>query len=268
MFAHSSLRTVAALCVLSLSLAAGCAAPTSDESTEDTAESTSEELVSRSARFETFVGQDGQHYFDLIAGNGQNVLRSEGYGSQAAAEKGIAAVTTVARSTKAFQTKQAKNGEWYFNVVAQNGEIVGTSQLYATKSNATRGASTVRALAKLAGPQPVVEPAPRRERFETFVGEDKQTYFRLRAGNGEIMLGSEGYSSKAGALHGIESVRDNGARAAAYQVFETANGEYAVRLVAGNGEIIARGESYASKSNATRAVTRLVEILANHPAAE
>jgi len=265
MFAHSSLRRVAALCVLSLSFAAGCAAQASDESTEDSA---SEELVSKSARFETFVGQDGQVYFDLIAGNGQNVLRSEGYSSQAAAEKGIAAVTTVARSTRAFQMKQAKSGEWYFNVVSANGEIVGTSEMYATKSNASRGATTVRGLAKVAGPQPIVEPAPRRERFETFVGEDKQTYFRLRAGNGEIVLGSEGYTSKAGALNGVESVRANGASAASYQIIETADGEFAIRLVAKNGEIIARGESYATKSNATRAIGRLVEILGHAPAAE
>ncbi len=147
-------------------------------------------------------------------------------------------------------------------------EVVGTSEMYATKSNASRGATTVRGLAKIAGPAPIVEPAPRRERFETFVGEDKQTYFRLRAGNGEIVLGSEGYTSKAGALGGIESVRANGASAASYQIIETADGEFAIRLVAKNGEIVARGESYATKSNATRAIGRLVEILGHAPAAE
>jgi hypothetical protein len=33
--------------------------------------------------------------------------------------------------------------------------------------------------------------------------------FRLKAGNGESIAVSEGYSSKAGALNGIESVRTN-----------------------------------------------------------
>ena len=46
-------------------------------------------------------------------------------------------------------------------------------------------------------------------RFELYRDGRGEYRFRLKAGNGEIIAVSEGYSSKAGALNGIESVRSN-----------------------------------------------------------
>jgi len=46
-------------------------------------------------------------------------------------------------------------------------------------------------------------------KFQIFLGTDNQYYFRLRARNGEIILSSEGYVTKAGCLNGIASVREN-----------------------------------------------------------
>lgn len=45
--------------------------------------------------------------------------------------------------------------------------------------------------------------------YEVFKGKDSQWYWHLKAGNGEIIAVSEGYSSKQMALHGIESVKEN-----------------------------------------------------------
>ena len=95
-------------------------------------------------------------------------------------------------------------------------------------------------------------------------GEDGKSYFHLRAANGEIMLGSQAYTATSSARKGIASVLANGTDSSSYEVFETVGGNYGVRLVAANGEIIARGESYASKSNANRAVTRMTEILSGN----
>lgn len=253
-----NIRALAVLAALSLS-AAACAAPT-EEADAIEAEETSQDLVSRSAYFETFEGLDGQHYFHLMAGNGQKVLRGEGYATAQGAEGGVAAVTSLGRDKRNFELLEAANGEWYFNLKSGNGEVVGSSQLYASKYNAERGARTVRALVRVVA-QGGAKAAPRRERFELFTGEDRQSYFRLRAGNGEIMLSSEGYASKQGAEDGLASVKANGRATSSFEIFE-AGGGWAIRLVAANGEPIARGEIYASKSNATRAVSRLAEILA------
>lgn len=47
-------------------------------------------------------------------------------------------------------------------------------------------------------------------KWELYTDGGGEFRFRLKAGNGEVIaLSSEGYSSKSGALNGIESVRRN-----------------------------------------------------------
>lgn len=257
MFAKIS--AFAAVIALSLSTVA-CVAP-SDEQDASEAEETSQEISSSSAYFETFQGLDGHYYFNLVAGNGESVLRSQGYTKLSSAQNGVASVLENGNDKRQFDVKQAKNGDYYFNLTAANGQIIGSSEMYASKANAQRGARTVRALVRLS--RNASQAAPRRESFELFKGEDGKAYFHLRASNGEIMLGSQGYTSSSSARGGIASVLANGSDAASYEIFETADGGWALRLVAANGEVIARGESYSSKSNATRAVNRLAEILSD-----
>jgi uncharacterized protein YegP (UPF0339 family) len=53
-------------------------------------------------------------------------------------------------------------------------------------------------------------------KFELYTGEYR---FRLKAGNGEVIaLSSEGYSSKAGAKNGIESIKKNAADAPVVEI--------------------------------------------------
>lgn len=46
-------------------------------------------------------------------------------------------------------------------------------------------------------------------RFELYQDKGGDWRFRLKAGNGEIIATGQGYSSKSGALNGIDSVRRN-----------------------------------------------------------
>lgn len=50
-------------------------------------------------------------------------------------------------------------------------------------------------------------------KFELYTDKSGEYRFRLRAGNGEVIAISEGYSSKSAALNGIDSVRRNAADA-------------------------------------------------------
>jgi hypothetical protein len=143
--------------------------------------------------------------------------------------------------------------------------IIGTSETYSTKSNATKGRDAVKALvikelrieaAKTGG-----------AKFSTFVGNDGDTYFNLRAANGEIVLQSEGYEDKSGALGGIESVRENGRVAEQFEIIETADQAF-FHLLAGNGEIIAVSEVYASVDNAERAVDSIVALVESEKIAD
>lgn len=49
--------------------------------------------------------------------------------------------------------------------------------------------------------------------FELYTDRSGEYRFRLKAGNGEVIAISEGYSSKSAALGGIDSVRRNAADA-------------------------------------------------------
>jgi uncharacterized protein YegP (UPF0339 family) len=254
------IRHISALAaVIALSLSSVACVAESESETQDAAE-TGDDLVSRSAYFETFQGLDGKSYFNFMAGNGEGVLRSQGYSTPAGAQDGIHSLLDNGVDARNYEMLQASNGQSYFNVKAANGEIIGTGEFYTSKAHAERGARTVRALLRLARKQLNTQPAPTRERFELFTGEDGQTYFHLRAANGEILLSSEGYTASAAAKDGIVAVTTSGTTESNFQLFEV-DGGWGVRLVSPNGETLATGESYSSKSAATRAVSRIEEIL-------
>ena len=259
------IRHIALCAVVALSLSAvACAAPTESQSTGAAEESSSQDLVSRSAHFESFVGSDGQHYFHLIAGNGANLLRSEGYATAASANAGIASVLANGANESNVDIREAKNGTFYFNVKAPNGQIIATSGFYSRKDSAERGSRAVRALVHICDDdarvaQPVA--APTVDEFELFEGEDGLSYFRLRAADGEILLDSQGYATKANAQHGIGSVSTNGTNVANYEIFQTADDTWGVALSASNGQIIATGETYPTQADAAAAVVRIAAIL-------
>ncbi len=255
-----TLLSVALACVLPLSLMA-CSVETGDSVMDETAE-----LQSASpASFETFVGEDGKTYFHLTAGNGQVILRSQAYASARDAATGINSVLANGVDADNFSVETASNGETYFNLVAQNNRVVATSETYSSTTNTNRAIkSVVSSIQKVVSALPST--ATRSVRFETQTGDDRKVYFRLRAANGEIVLGSQGYTSRSSALDGILSVRVNGLNIDNFEVFEAADGQTTFNLKAGNGQIIARGETYASRSNAERAVARIVELVGAVPA--
>jgi uncharacterized protein YegP (UPF0339 family) len=50
-------------------------------------------------------------------------------------------------------------------------------------------------------------------KFQVFKGKDGQYYFRLKAANGEVICGSEGYTTRQSCLNGIEAVKTVAAKA-------------------------------------------------------
>lgn len=73
--------------------------------------------------------------------------------------------------------------------------------------------------------------------------------FNLKAGNGEIILTSEGYNAKQGCLNGIESVRKNAPDDNRYDRKTASNGQYYFNLTATNGQIIGSSELYTTTSS-------------------
>lgn len=85
-------------------------------------------------------------------------------------------------------------------------------------------------------------------KFEVFKDKAGEFRFRLKAGNGEIILASEGYKQKASCMNGIASVRKNAADDARFDRRETASGKPRFNLKAKNGQVIGTSESYSSES--------------------
>ena len=110
-----------------------------------------------------------------------------------------------------FLVKEVKTGR-RFNLVAGNGEVIGVSEVYASRSGIRNGIASVRKNAPIAPVEDqTVEEVEKvkNPKFEMYIDKAGEYRFRLKARNGEIILASEGYSQKAGCKNGIESVRKN-----------------------------------------------------------
>lgn len=85
----------------------------------------------------------------------------------------------------------------------------------------------------------------------TFViktGTNGQYYFSLKAGNGQKILASEGYTTKSACQNGIDSVKVNAKEDGRYDKKTSTNGKYYFNLKAANGQIIGTSEMYESES--------------------
>lgn len=87
---------------------------------------------------------NGEFQFSLKAGNGQEILRSEGYSSKNNCENGIESVKRNSQDDSKFDRKTAANGKPYFNLKATNGQIIGTSEMYESEAGRDNGIESVK----------------------------------------------------------------------------------------------------------------------------
>ena len=96
-------------------------------------------------------------------------------------------------------------------------------------------------------------------KFETYKDKAGKHRFRLKAGNGEIILTSQGYSAKAGCENGIGSVRKNAASADNFEKKDTSSGKFMFNLKAPNQQVIATSQSYSSASGRDNGIRSVQE---------
>ena len=97
--------------------------------------------------------EKGQYSFVLKAANGETILQSETYESKAGAENGIASVQQNSPLDERYQRKDSSNGKPYFNLLAANHQVIGTSQLYQSEASRESGIASV----KTNGPTTVIK---------------------------------------------------------------------------------------------------------------
>lgn len=96
-----------------------------------------------------------------------------------------------------FELKTAKGGQFHFNLLAGNGQIILQSEMYESKSSALNGISSIQ------------KNATDDNRYDRLVSNSAKPYFVIKAGNHQIIGQSQQYESEAGRDNGIESVKKN-----------------------------------------------------------
>ena len=101
-----------------------------------------------------------------------------------------------------FVVHKGKDGKDYFALKAGNGEVIFTSQGYASRKSCLNGIESVR------------KNSQTEERFEVRTAKDGRTYFVLKATTGQEVGRSQMYKSDSGCRNGMKSVAKNAADAA------------------------------------------------------
>jgi uncharacterized protein YegP (UPF0339 family) len=96
-----------------------------------------------------------------------------------------------------FVITKRKNGEFQFNLKANNGQVILTSEGYATRKSCDNGIDSVR---KNCGDDKC---------FEKKVAKNGKHYFNLKATNGQTIGASQMYAAPSGMMNGIASVKKN-----------------------------------------------------------
>ncbi len=96
-----------------------------------------------------------------------------------------------------FELKVSRNGKYHFNLLAGNGQIILSSEMYESKSAAENGIASV------------MKNAADDSHFVRLTSSQGHPYFVLKAGNGEIIGRSELYASMAALENGIAAVKNN-----------------------------------------------------------
>ena len=268
---------------LGLSLAA-CSGATSgaDEAPALADEGALTDRVRQGGRFETFVGEDGDSYFRLVAANNRKLLRSEGYARSSSPDATMDSLmkAAVEDAEARFKILPAKNQDGevighYVNVVGAGSsrEIIATSEVYSSARKAEDAAKVIRGYLKGIA-RVVYTPAESGERIKLFRVEDGQFKFTVHAQNGEAVLHSELYTTKDAAQKGIDAVKNygrlgenftasalDGGRAVVVLRADTHSAIGASPGAASNHEAVGFSEVYASVGNAERGVATVRNLL-------
>jgi uncharacterized protein YegP (UPF0339 family) len=97
-----------------------------------------------------------------------------------------------------FIVKKAKNEEFQFNLKADNGQVILSSEMYSARSSCLNGIASVQKNCTDDG------------NYERKVSVNKKNFFVLKAVNGQVIGKSELYESESAMENGIASIKKNG----------------------------------------------------------
>ena len=99
-----------------------------------------------------------------------------------------------------------------FDLKATNGEVIATSEVYASEASCKKGIASVIKNAPVAAVEDQTAEGFAKEKcpkFEIYADKAGEFRFRLKATNGQVIAVSEGYKALKSCVNGIESVKKN-----------------------------------------------------------
>ncbi|MCB2112675.1 MAG: YegP family protein [Parvularculaceae bacterium] len=94
-------------------------------------------------KFEIYKDKRGEFRFRLKAGNGENILASEGYSDKGGCTNGVESVQKNAALAERFEKKTSSSGKPYFVLKAGNHQVIGTSEMYSSDAACEAGVKSV-----------------------------------------------------------------------------------------------------------------------------
>lgn len=251
----NSLITVLALSFATFQ-AAGCAS-TGDELGDDEY-SDAESNASAPGKLDLWQSADSQWRFHVVSGNGRTLMTSESYTSRTGAINGILSVLDNGVDPAQYSLNKAANGGYNLRLKAANYETIAFTQVYSSKSNATRAIkSCVSAVTSYLDVQEANSTGARVEVLESTAG----FRFNLHAKNGEVVLSSESYTTKAAAWNGAFAVQAAAANPASFAIKTSTDNRFYFTLTADNGQIVGVSQMYTSKAAAQAGITSVASLV-------
>ena len=98
--------------------------------------------------------------------------------------------------------------------------------------------------------------------FQIYKDKSNKHRFRLKAKNGENIISSQAYASRATCMKGIKSVAKHSTNKENFKIKENKAGKWNFNLIAGNNRVIATSQSYADRSSMNKGIK---SVMANAP---
>lgn len=99
-----------------------------------------------------------------------------------------------------------------FDLEATNGQVIATSEVYASDAACKKGIESVAKNAPVAAVEDQTKECfatEKHPKFEIYKDKAGEFRFRLKATNGQVIATGEGYTTHANCINGVESVKKN-----------------------------------------------------------